>query len=394
MAHPPAFDWEDPLQLEQQLGPQQRALRDAARDYAQGELAARLPRDFRAARCDAAIWREMGRIGLLGATLAPEQGGSGLGQLDYGLVAREIERVDSGYRSMLSVQSSLVMLPIARYGSDWQRQQFLPALASGELIGCFGLTEPDHGSDPASLGCKARAVAGGWRLSGAKTWISHSPLAGLLLVWARTDDGQIHAFVLERGWSGLATPEIDGKCGLRTSCTGQILLQDVYCPYSHLLPEAAGLGAALRCLDSARFGIAWGALGAAEDCLQRTRNYVLERQQFGRPLAARQLIQVKLADMVVEVALGLQSCLRVAQLRDAGAAVPELTSLVKRNSCAKALQIARQARDMLGANGISDDYGVIRHLLNLEVVNTYEGTEDMHRLILGRAITGIPAFAG
>jgi glutaryl-CoA dehydrogenase len=387
-----SFDWNDPLQLEAQLGEDERAVARAARDYAQGQLMPRVLRAFREERVEPAIFREMGAIGLLGSTLPEACGGAGLSQVCYGLIAREIERVDSGYRSMMSVQSSLVMLPIHRYGTEPTRQRYLPGLARGELIGCFGLTEPDHGSDPGSMVTRAREVPGGFRLSGAKTWISNSPIADVFVVWAKDDAGAIRGFVLERGWKGLAAPAIHGKVGLRASVTGEIVMDGVFCPAENAFPDIRGLKGPFSCLDSARYGIAWGALGAAEDCLQRARQYVLDRRQFGRPLAANQLIQKKLADMLTEIALGLQGCLRLGRLKDEGRATVEMTSILKRNACGKALDIARQARDMLGGNGISDEFGVARHLVNLEVVNTYEGTHDIHALILGRAITGIAAF--
>jgi glutaryl-CoA dehydrogenase len=335
----------------------------------------------------------MGGLGLLGATIPEEFGGGGLNYVSYGLIAREVERVDSGYRSMMSVQSSLVMLPIERFGTPAQKRKYLPALARGDTIGCFGLTEPDHGSDPGSMISRARSASGGYRLSGAKTWISNSPIADVFVVWAKTDDGAIRGFILEKGWKGLAAPTLHGKVGLRASTTGQILMDDVFVPEENLLPGAVGLKGPFTCLDSARFGISWGALGAAESCWHTARQYVLERKQFGRPLAANQLIQKKLVDMQTEITLGLQACLRLGRMKDEGTAAVEITSLLKRNSCGKALDVARAARDMLGGNGISDEFGVIRHLVNLEVVNTYEGTHDIHALILGRAQTGIQAFS-
>ncbi|MBV8211133.1 MAG: acyl-CoA dehydrogenase [Burkholderiaceae bacterium] len=386
------FDWEDPLGLDSQLSEDERMVQRAARQYAQGRLAPRVLDAFRQERTDPEIFREMGSLGLLGATIPEQYGGGGLNSVCYGLIAREVERVDSGFRSMMSVQSSLVMLPIHAFGTEEQRRRYLPRLASGEWVGCFGLTEPDHGSDPGSMSTRARATAGGYRLSGSKTWISNSPIADVFVVWAKTDDGQIRGFVLDKGAKGLSAPPIHGKFGLRASITGQIVLDDVFVAENGLLPGVKGLKGPFTCLNSARFGIAWGALGAAEACYQTARRYVLERKQFGRPLAANQLIQRKLADMLTEITLGLQGCLRLARMKDEGKAPLELTSIVKRNSCGKALEIARAARDMLGANGISDEFGVIRHLLNLEVVNTYEGTHDIHALILGRAITGIAAF--
>jgi len=386
------FDWEDPLGLDSQLSEDERMVQRAARQYAQGRLAPRVLDAFRQERTDPEIFREMGGLGLLGATIPEQYGGGGLNSVCYGLIAREVERVDSGFRSMMSVQSSLVMLPIHAFGTEEQRRRYLPRLASGEWVGCFGLTEPDHGSDPGSMSTRARATAGGYRLSGSKTWISNSPIADVFVVWAKTDDGQIRGFVLDKGAKGLSAPPIHGKFGLRASITGQIVMDDVFVAENGLLPGVKGLKGPFTCLNSARFGIAWGALGAAEACYQTARRYVLERKQFGRPLAANQLIQRKLADMLTEITLGLQGCLRLARMKDEGKAPLELTSIVKRNSCGKALEIARAARDMLGANGISDEFGVIRHLLNLEVVNTYEGTHDIHALILGRAITGIAAF--
>ena len=388
----PAFRWDDPLLLDEQLTEDERRLRDAARDFCQGVLAPRVRDDFRLEGTEPALFREMGAMGLLGTTIPAEYGGGGLNHVAYGLIAREVERVDSGYRSMMSVQSSLVMLPIFEFGTENQKRKYLQKLASGELIGCFGLTEPDHGSDPGAMETRARSTPGGYRLSGAKIWITNSPIADIFVVWARDDTGRIRGFVLEKGMSGLAAPVIHGKVGLRTSITGEIVMDDVFVPEANALPEIEGLKGPFTCLDSARYGIAWGALGAAEDCWHRARQYVLDRQQFGRPLAANQLIQKKLADMQTEIALGLQGCLRLGRLKDAGRASPEMTSIMKRNSSGKALEIARVARDMHGGNGISDEYGVIRHVVNLEVVNTYEGTHDIHALILGRAQTGIAAF--
>jgi len=393
MPSSPRFDWSDPFLLDEQLSADERAVREAARDYCQQALLPRVRDAFRNEHTDRAIFNEMGALGLLGPTLPEAYGGAGLNCVSYGLAAREVERIDSGYRSIMSVQSSLVMVPIFEFGSEAQKQQYLPRLARGEWVGCFGLTEPDHGSDPGGLRSRAVKVPGGYRLSGSKTWITNAPIADLYLVWAKDDEGQIRGFLLERGWAGLSAPVLHGKVGLRTSVTGQILMDGVFCPDENALPEVRGLKGPFTCLNSARYGIAWGALGAAEDCLQRARQYVLERQQFGRPLAANQLVQKKLADMVSEIALGLQGCLRLGRLKDQGKAAIELTSLLKRNNCGKALDIARLARDLLGGNGISDEYGVARHLVNLEVVNTYEGTHDVHALILGRAITGIAAFA-
>jgi glutaryl-CoA dehydrogenase len=387
------FHWDDPLLLEQQLTAEERMVRDAAAAFARDRLAPRVLEAFRHERTDPAIFREMGAQGLLGVTVAPEYGGAGLSYVCYGLIAREIERVDSGFRSMMSVQSSLVMTPIERFGSEAQKRKYLPLLARGEWIGCFGLTEPDHGSDPGSMASRAKAAPGGYRLNGAKTWISNSPIADLFLVWAKTEDGVIRGFLLEKGMAGLSAPVIHGKVGLRTSITGGIVMQDVFVPAENLLPGAQGLKGPFTCLDGARYGISWGALGAAEFCWHAARQYTLDRKQFGRPLAANQLVQKKLADMQTEISLGLQGCLRLGRMRDEGSATVEITSIMKRNSCGKALEIARTARDMLGGNGISDEYGVIRHLVNLEVVNTYEGTHDVHALILGRAQTGIQAFS-
>jgi len=393
VAGKPMFQWDDPLLLEAQLGEEERMVRDTAQAYAQERLLPRVCEAFRHERSDPGVFREMGALGLLGPTLPPEYGGAGLNYVCYGLIAREIERVDSGYRSMLSVQSSLVMHPIYVYGSEAQRRRYLPRLASGEAIGCFGLTEPDHGSDPGSMQTRARrAPGGGYRLTGTKTWISNAPIADLFLVWAKDEDGVIRGFLLEKGLAGLSAPPIEGKFSLRTSVTGQIVLDEVAVGEEQVLPAVQGLKGPMGCLNSARYGIAWGALGAAEFCWQAARQYVLDRHQFGKPLAANQLIQKKLADMQTEIALGLQGCLRLGRLKDAGQAAPEITSLLKRNSCGKALEIARLARDMHGANGIVDEFHVIRHLLNLETVNTYEGTHDIHALILGRAQTGIAAF--
>ena len=388
-----SFHWDDPLLLDAQLTEEEKMVRDAARDYAQGSLAPRVTEAFRREFTDPAIFKEMGELGLLGATIPAEYGGGGLNYVSYGVIAREVERVDSGYRSMMSVQSSLVMLPIYRFGTEMQKRKYLPALARGESIGCFGLTEPNHGSDPGSMITRARGAAGGYRLSGAKTWISNSPISDVFVVWAKTDDDIIRGFILEKGWEGLSAPVIHGKVGLRASTTGQILMDEVFVPEENLLPGVTGLKGPFTCLDSARYGIAWGALGAAESCWHTARQYVLDRKQFGRPLAANQLIQKKLADMQTEIALALQGCLRLGRMKDEGTASVEITSMLKRNSCGKALDVARAARDMLGGNGISDEYGVIRHLVNLEVVNTYEGTHDIHALILGRAQTGIQAFS-
>ncbi|MEK6350204.1 MAG: acyl-CoA dehydrogenase [Burkholderia sp.] len=390
-----AFHWDDPLLLDQQLADDERMIRDAAHAYAQGKLLPRVTEAFRHETTDAAIFREMGEIGLLGPTIPEEYGGPGLNAVSYGLIAREVERVDSGYRSMMSVQSSLVMVPIFEFGSQAQKQHYLPKLASGEWIGCFGLTEPNHGSDPGSMVTRAKKVAGGYSLSGAKMWITNSPIADVFVVWAKLDeDGRdtIRGFILEKGWKGLSAPAIHGKVGLRASITGEIVLDEVFVPEDNLLPNVSGLRGPFTCLNSARYGIAWGALGAAEACWHTARQYVLDRHQFGRPLAANQLIQKKLADMQTEITLGLQGVLRLGRMKDEGTAAVEITSIMKRNSCGKALDIARLARDMLGGNGISDEFGVARHLVNLEVVNTYEGTHDIHALILGRAQTGIQAF--
>jgi glutaryl-CoA dehydrogenase len=347
---------------------------------------------FRHEKSDPSIFREMGSLGLLGSTIPERHGGAGLNYVSYGLIARELETVDSGYRSMMSVQSSLVMLPIAEFGTDAAKEKYLRKLAKGELVGCFGLTEPNFGSDPAGMLTRAKKVAGGWSLTGTKSWISNSPIADVFVVWAKDDDGAIRGFVLEKGAQGLTAPPIHGKIGLRTSVTGEVVMDGVFCPDENAFPDVRGLKGPFTCLDSARYGICWGALGAAEDCYRRAREYVLARKQFGKPLAANQLIQKKLADMLTEITLGLQACLRMGRMRDEGTAAVEITSLLKRNNCGKALEIARTARDMLGGNGIVDEFGVARHLVNLEVVNTYEGTHDIHALILGRAITGIAAF--
>jgi glutaryl-CoA dehydrogenase len=386
------FVWSDPLLLDQQLTQEERMVRDAAHAYCQGKLAPRVLESFRQEKTDVQIFREMGELGMLGPTLPPEYGGPGLNYVAYGLIAREVERVDSGYRSMMSVQSSLVMLPIFQFGTEAQRKKYLPKLATGAWIGCFGLTEPDHGSDPGSMQTRAKKVKGGYSLTGTKTWISNSPIADVFVVWAKDDAGDIRGFILEKSVKGLSAPKIHGKVGLRTSITGEIVMDNVFCPEDNAFPEVRGLKGPFTCLDSARYGIAWGALGAAEDCWHRARQYVLDRKQFGRPLAANQLIQKKLADMQTEITLGLQGCLRLGRMKDEGSASVEITSIMKRNSCGKSLEVARLARDMLGGNGISDEFGVIRHVVNLEVVNTYEGTHDIHALILGRAQTGIQAF--
>jgi glutaryl-CoA dehydrogenase len=386
------FAWDDPLLLEQQLTEDERMVRDAARAYCQDKLSRRVLEAFRNERTDERIFREMGALGMLGPTIPAEYGGPGLNYVSYGLIAREVERVDSGYRSMMSVQSSLVMLPIYEFGNLETKKKYLPRLATGEWIGCFGLTEPNHGSDPGSMATRAKKVSGGYSLTGTKMWISNSPIADVFVVWAKDDSQEIRGYVLEKGMKGLSAPAIHGKVGLRASITGEIVMDNVFCPEDNAFPEVKGLKGPFTCLNSARYGIAWGALGAAEDCWFRARSYVLDRKQFGRPLAANQLIQKKLADMQTEIALGLQGCLRLGRMKDEGTASPEITSIMKRNSCGKALDIARAARDMLGGNGISDEFGVIRHLVNLEVVNTYEGTHDIHALILGRAQTGIQAF--
>ncbi len=398
--HNARFHWDDPLLLDQQLSDDERAIRDAARAYCQDKLLPRVQLAFRNETTDASIFREMGELGLLGPTIPEQYGGAGLNYVAYGLIAREVERVDSGYRSMMSVQSSLVMVPINEFGNEATKQKYLPKLATGEWIGCFGLTEPNHGSDPAGMLTRAKKVDGGYMLTGSKMWITNAPIADVFVVWAKEvgedgadgDKGPIRGFVLEKGWKGLSAPAIHGKVGLRASITGEIVMDGVFCPEENAFPEVRGLKGPFTCLNSARYGIAWGALGAAEDCWHRARQYTLDRIQFGRPLAANQLIQKKLADMQTEITLGLQGCLRLGRMKDEGTAAVEITSIMKRNSCGKALDIARMARDMMGGNGISDEYGVARHLVNLEVVNTYEGTHDIHALILGRAQTGIQAF--
>ncbi|MEM8817379.1 MAG: acyl-CoA dehydrogenase [Pseudomonadota bacterium] len=388
------FDWADPFLLEDQLTDDEKMIRDSARAYAEGELMPRVIEAYAQEHTDLAIFREMGELGLLGATVPEEFGGANAGYVSYGLIAREIERVDSGYRSMMSVQSSLVMYPILAYGSDEQKQRYLPKLAAGEWIGCFGLTEPDAGSDPSGMRTRAEKTSDGYRLSGSKTWISNSPVADVFVVWAKSDehDGRIRGFVLEKDTPGLEAPKIEGKLSLRASITGMIMLDGVEVPESALLPHVEGLKGPFGCLNRARYGISWGAMGAAEFCFHAARSYGLERKQFGRPLAATQLQQKKLADMQTEIALGLQASLRVGRLMDDGRFTPEMVSIVKRNNVGKALDIARVARDMHGGNGIADEYQVMRHMVNLETVNTYEGTHDIHALILGRAITGIPAF--
>jgi glutaryl-CoA dehydrogenase len=399
MASKPKFDWQDPFLLREQLSDDERAVQDAAHQFCQDKLQTRVLMAARHEKFDREIMNEAGAMGFLGSTIEG-YGCAGLNYVSYGLVAREVERVDSGYRSAISVQSSLVMHPINEYGSEAQKQKFLPKLATGEWVGCFGLTEPNHGSDPASMITRAKPVDGGYQLNGAKMWITNSPIADVFIVWAKianpdgTVGGQeaIHGFILEKGMKGLTAPKIEGKMSLRASITGEIVMDNVFVPEANLLPNVSGLKGPFGCLNKARYGIAWGALGAAEFCWHAARQYTLDRQQFGRPLAQTQLIQKKLADMQTEITLGLQSCLRVGRLMDEGQAVPEMVSLIKRNSCGKALDIARMARDMHGGNGIHDEYHVIRHMINLETVNTYEGTHDVHALILGRAQTGLQAF--
>ena len=392
MAGKASFNWIDPLLLDQQLTEEERMVRDSAEQFAQDKLAPRVLEAFRNEKTDPAIFREMGETGLLGAMIPEQYGGSDLNYVSYGLIAREVERVDSGYRSMMSVQSSLVMVPINEFGTEAQKQKYLPKLASGEWIGCFGLTEPNHGSDPGAMITRARSVDGGYSLTGSKMWITNSPIADVFVVWAKDDEGDIRGFVLEKGWKGLSTPAIHGKVGLRASITGEIVMDNVFVPQENIFPDVRGLKGPFTCLNSARYGISWGALGAAEFCWHTARQYTLDRHQFGRPLAATQLIQKKLADMQTEITLALQGCLRLGRMKDEGTAAVEITSIMKRNSCGKSLDIARMARDMLGGNGISDEFGVARHLVNLEVVNTYEGTHDVHALILGRAQTGLQAF--
>ena len=389
-----SFAWDDPFLFESQLGEDERMIRDTARAYAQEKLLPRVIEAYLDEKTDRAIFTEMGALGLLGVTLPEQYGCAGANYVSYGLVAREIERVDSGYRSMNSVQSSLVMYPIHAYGSEAQRQKYLPKLASGEWVGCFGLTEPDAGSDPGGMTTRAEKVADGYRLTGSKMWISNAPMADVFVVWAKSaaHDGQIRGFVLEKGMQGLSAPKIGGKLSLRCSITGEIVMDGVVVPEDNLLPNVSGLKGPFGCLNRARYGIAWGAMGAAEDCWHRARSYTLERKQFGRPLAATQLVQKKLADMQTEIALGLQGALRVGRLLDEGNTAPEMISIVKRNNCGKALDIARNARDMHGGNGIQIEYHVMRHAANLETVNTYEGTHDVHALILGRAQTGLQAF--
>ena len=389
----PSFHWEDPLLLQDQLSTEERMIADAAREYAQGKLAPRVQEAFRAESTDPSIFREMGELGLLGITIPEQYGGANLNYVSYGLIAREIERVDSGYRSMMSVQSSLVMVPINEFGTEAQKQKYLPKLATGEWIGCFGLTEPNFGSDAGGMITRAKKVPGGFSLTGSKMWISNSPIADVFVVWAKNDADQIRGFILEKGMKGLSAPKITGKQGLRASITGEIVMDEVFVPAENEFPEVTGLKGPFTCLNSARYGISWGVLGSAEFCWHTARQYTLDRHQFGRPLAANQLIQKKLADMQTDIAMALQGVLRLGRMKDEGTAAPEVTSIMKRNSCGKSLEIARMARDMLGGNGISDEYGVIRHMLNLEVVNTYEGTHDIHAFILGRAQTGIQAFS-
>lgn len=392
-ANRPAFSWTDPFLLQEQLSEDERLVHESARQFCGDKLMSRVLQAHREERFDREIFNEMGEMGFLGSTIEG-YGCPGVNYVCYGLIAREVERVDSGYRSMMSVQSSLVMYPIYAYGSEKQRTKYLPSLATGEKIGAFGLTEPDYGSDAGSLVTRARKVTDGWLLKGAKMWITNSPVADVFVVWAKDDEGSIRGFILERGMKGLTSPKIEGKFSLRVSITGEIVMDDVFVPDENLLPGVQGLKGPFGCLNKARYGIAWGALGAAEFCWQAAREYVMERKQFGRPLGANQLIQKKLADMQTEIALGLQSVLRVGRLMDESRATPEMVSLIKRNSCGKALDIARTARDMHGGNGVSDEYHVIRHVMNLEAVNTYEGTHDIHALILGRAQTGIQAFTG
>ncbi len=388
-----AFAWEDPLMIREALSEDECILMDSARKFCDDVLMGRVRDDFRNESFDPAVMREMGAMGLLGPVIPEEYGGAGVNSVSYGLIAREIERVDSGYRSAMSVQSSLVMHPIFAYGSEAQKRKYLPKLAAGELVGCFGLTEPDSGSDPASMKTRARKDAGGFRVSGSKMWITNSPLADVFIVWGKTEDDVIRGFILERGMKGLTAPKIEGKVALRASTTGEIVMDDVLVPEENLMPNVSGLKGPMGCLNSARFGIAWGTLGAAEFCWHAARQYSLDRKQFGRPLAANQLVQKKLADMQTEIALGRAACLQAARMKDRGLLAPEAVSLLKRNNCGKALDIARAARDMHGGNGVSDEFHVIRHMVNLEAVNTYEGTHDIHALILGRAQTGIQAFS-
>ncbi len=388
------FKWDDPFLLNDQLTDEERMIRDTARKYCQDKLMPRILEANRNEIFDRAIMNEMGSMGFLGCTLPEEYGGADLNYVSYGLIAREVERVDSGYRSAMSVQSSLVMHPIYTYGSEAQKKKYLPQLASGKFVGCFGLTEPDHGSDPGSMETRAKKVDGGWILHGNKMWITNSPIADIFIVWAKAStDGEIHGFILDKGMKGLSAPKIEGKFSLRASVTGEIVMEEVFVPDENLLPNVSGLKGPFGCLNKARYGISWGALGAAEFCWHAARQYTLERPQFGRPLAANQLIQLKLANMMTEITLGLQGALRVGRLMDEDKSTPEMVSLIKRNSCGKSLEVARNSRDMHGGNGISDEYHVIRHVMNLEAVNTYEGTHDIHALILGRAQTGLQAFS-
>ena len=386
------FDWEDPFHLNDQLTEEEILVKDTAANYASNKLAPRVIDSFRKEQTHREIFNEMGELGLLGSTIEG-YGCPGVSYVGYGLIAREVERVDSGYRSMMSVQSSLVMYPISNHGSEEQKNKYLPKLASGEWVGCFGLTEADAGSDPSSMKTRAKAVAGGYSISGSKMWITNSPIADVFLVWAKTDDGTIRGFILEKGMEGLTAPSIEGKLALRTSITGEIVMDNVFVSDEQLLPEISGLKGPFECLNSARYGISWGALGAAEFCWHAARKYTLERPQFNKPLASNQLIQLKLANMQTDISLGLQGCIRAGRLKEEGRLSPELISLLKRNNCSKALEIARNSRDMHGGNGISDEYEVMRHMMNLEVVNTYEGTSDVHALILGRAQTGLQAFS-
>lgn len=386
------FQWDDPFLLADMLSEEERMVQSAARDYCRERLQPRVLEAFRHEKVDKEIFREMGDLGFLGPTVSPQYGGAGANDISYGLIAAEIERIDSGYRSMFSVQSSLVMLPIETFGTQAQKEKFLPQLAKGHWIGCFGLTEPNHGSDPAGLSTRARKTEGGFTLHGSKTWISNSPIADVFLVWAKDDNDEIRGFILEKGMKGLSAPVIHGKIGLRTSITGEIVMDKVFVPAENALPDVKGLKGPFTCLNSARYGIAWGVLGAAEFCWHAARQYVLDREQFGRPLAANQLIQKKLADMQTEISLGYLGVIRLGRMKENKTASVEITSILKRNNCGKALEVARTARDMLGGNGITDEYGVMRHLVNLEVVNTYEGTHDIHALILGRAQTGLQAF--
>ncbi|HVG51802.1 MAG TPA: acyl-CoA dehydrogenase [Xanthobacteraceae bacterium] len=385
------FDWEDPLGIEAELTSEERMVRDTAKGYCQDKLFPGVVAAYREEKFDRSVIADMGALGLLGATIPEEYGGAGLGYVAYGLIAREFDRVDSGYRSTMSVQSSLVMYPIFTYGTEAQRKKYLPKLATGEIVGCFGLTEPDHGSDPGSMVTRAEKVAGGYKLNGAKMWITNSPIADIAVVWAKLDD-KIRGFIVERGAKGFETPKITGKLSMRVSITGEIVLQDAFVPEENLLPNVSGLAGPFGCLNNARYGISWGAMGAAEFCWHRARQYVLDRKQFGRPLAANQLIQKKLADMQTEIAIGLAGALRLGRMMEAGTAAPPAVSLMKRNNCGKALEIARMARDMHGGNGISEEFHIMRVMSNLETVNTYEGTHDIHALILGRAQTGVQAF--